>query len=174
MIRVGIVGVTGYGGGEALRLVATHPQFELVYVAGESSAGSKLIERYPGIGKLGDLVVQKSNTICFSIAAVAGDTGWTGVPGAPAGGTNLTPPTHTPADEGSPEPLQPVGSAAGIPGLDVPRAAPALETSAISLPVLPRTGADPFALVRVGALLILLGGVALAIRTAIPRPCRRS
>lgn len=58
-IRVGIVGVSGYGGGEALRLCATHPTFELVYVAGESSAGQKLIERFPGIGKLGDLVVQK-------------------------------------------------------------------------------------------------------------------
>src|SRR3954463_383104 len=58
-IRVGIVGVSGYGGGEALRLCATHPTFELVYVAGESSAGQKLIERFPGIGQLGDLVVQK-------------------------------------------------------------------------------------------------------------------
>jgi N-acetyl-gamma-glutamyl-phosphate reductase len=58
-IRVGIVGVSGYGGGEALRLCATHPTFELVYVAGESSAGQKLIDRFPGIGKLGDLVVQK-------------------------------------------------------------------------------------------------------------------
>jgi N-acetyl-gamma-glutamyl-phosphate reductase len=58
-IKVGIVGVTGYGGGEALRLCATHPEFEVVYAAGESSAGSKLIERYPGIGTLGDLVVQK-------------------------------------------------------------------------------------------------------------------
>jgi len=60
-IRVGIVGVTGYGGGEASRLCATHPEFELTYVAGESSAGSKLLERYPGIGSLGDLVVQKWN-----------------------------------------------------------------------------------------------------------------
>ena len=58
-IRVGIVGVSGYGGGEVLRLCATHPTFELVYVAGESSAGQKLVERFPGIGKLGDLVVQK-------------------------------------------------------------------------------------------------------------------
>jgi N-acetyl-gamma-glutamyl-phosphate reductase len=58
-IRVGIVGVSGYGGGEVLRLCATHPTFELVYVAGESSAGQKLIERFPGAGKLGDLVVQK-------------------------------------------------------------------------------------------------------------------
>jgi N-acetyl-gamma-glutamyl-phosphate reductase len=60
-IRVGIVGVSGYGGGEVLRLCATHPSFELVYVAGEGSAGQKVVERFPGIGKLGDLVIQKWN-----------------------------------------------------------------------------------------------------------------
>ncbi|HEV7299478.1 MAG TPA: N-acetyl-gamma-glutamyl-phosphate reductase [Tepidisphaeraceae bacterium] len=59
MIRVGIVGVSGYGGGEVLRLALTHPQFEVVYVAGEGSAGSRLVEKFPGIGKLGDLVIQK-------------------------------------------------------------------------------------------------------------------
>src|SRR3954453_23531450 len=58
-IRIGIVGVSGYGGGEALRLCATHPEFEVVYVAGESSAGAKLGERFPGIGKLSDLIIQK-------------------------------------------------------------------------------------------------------------------
>lgn len=66
-IRVGIVGVSGYGGGEVLRLCATHPTFELVYVAGEGSAGQKLVERFPGVGlrraqssrALGDLVIQK-------------------------------------------------------------------------------------------------------------------
>jgi N-acetyl-gamma-glutamyl-phosphate reductase len=58
-IRVGIVGVSGYGGGEVLRLIASHPTFELVYVAGEGSAGQKLIERFPGAGALGDLVIQK-------------------------------------------------------------------------------------------------------------------
>src|SRR5438270_7281957 len=58
--NVGIVGVSGYGGGEALRLVATHPNFRLAYAAGESSAGSKLVEKFPGIGSaLGDLVIQK-------------------------------------------------------------------------------------------------------------------
>ena len=34
---VGIVGVSGYGGGEVLRLCATHPSFEVVYVAGDLS-----------------------------------------------------------------------------------------------------------------------------------------
>jgi N-acetyl-gamma-glutamyl-phosphate reductase len=58
-IRVGIVGVSGYGGGEALRLCASHPTFEVTYVAGESSAGSKLGEKFPGIGKLSELVIQK-------------------------------------------------------------------------------------------------------------------
>lgn len=58
-IRIGIVGVSGYGGGEVLRLCAGHPAFEVVYAAGESSAGQKLMDRFPGIGKLGELVIQK-------------------------------------------------------------------------------------------------------------------
>jgi N-acetyl-gamma-glutamyl-phosphate reductase len=59
-IRVGIVGVSGYGGGEALRICAGHPQFRVVYAAGESSAGSKLGERFPGLSKdLAGLVIQK-------------------------------------------------------------------------------------------------------------------
>lgn len=59
-IRVGIVGISGYGGGEALRLCAAHPQFRVVYAAGESSAGTRLAQRYPGLpSALGNLVVQK-------------------------------------------------------------------------------------------------------------------
>src|ERR1700710_394724 len=59
-IRVGIVGISGYGGGEALRLCATHLTFKVVYSAGESSAGQKLMERFPGLpAGLGELVIQK-------------------------------------------------------------------------------------------------------------------
>ena len=57
--RVGIVGVSGYGGGEALRLCAAHPNFDLVYVAGEGSAGQALGDRFPGIGDLASLIIQK-------------------------------------------------------------------------------------------------------------------
>ena len=61
-IRIGISGVSGYGGGELLRLCAGHPAFEVVYAAGESSAGQKLIERFRGISpKLADLTIQKWN-----------------------------------------------------------------------------------------------------------------
>ncbi len=59
-IRVGIVGISGFGGGEALRLIAGHPAFELVYAAGEGSAGSRLVERFPGVpARLADLVIEK-------------------------------------------------------------------------------------------------------------------
>src|ERR1700760_1309241 len=59
-IRVGIVGISGFGGGEAMRLVASHPSFELVYAAGEGSAGSHLVDRFPGVpAKLAELVIEK-------------------------------------------------------------------------------------------------------------------
>jgi len=68
-IRVGIVGISGYGGGEALRLIATHPTFQLVYAAGESSAGQRLGDRYLALPpKLAGLVIEK-----FDPAALPAD-----------------------------------------------------------------------------------------------------
>ena len=64
-LRVGIVGVSGYGGGEALRLCATHPAFDLVYAGGEGSVGQRLVERYPGLGRLGDLEIQKWDPVAL-------------------------------------------------------------------------------------------------------------
>ena len=59
-MRVGIVGISGFGGGEALRLIAGHPSFELVYAAGESTAGSRLVDRFPGVpAKLAGLVIEE-------------------------------------------------------------------------------------------------------------------
>ena len=59
-IRVGIVGISGFGGGEAMRLVASHPSFALIYAAGEGSAGSRLVDRFPGVpAKLAELVIEK-------------------------------------------------------------------------------------------------------------------
>lgn len=59
-MRVGIVGISGFGGGEALRLVAGHPSFELVYAAGEGSAGSRLGDRFPGVpAGLAGMVIEK-------------------------------------------------------------------------------------------------------------------
>ncbi|MGY8524358.1 N-acetyl-gamma-glutamyl-phosphate reductase [Paracidovorax citrulli] len=59
-IRVGIVGISGFGGGEAMRLISSHPSFELVYAAGEGSAGSRLVDRFPGVpARLANLVIEK-------------------------------------------------------------------------------------------------------------------
>ncbi|WP_419897657.1 N-acetyl-gamma-glutamyl-phosphate reductase [Roseomonas sp. USHLN139] len=59
-MRVGIVGISGFGGGEALRLIAGHPSFDLVYAAGEGSAGSRLGDRFPGLpARLAGLVIEK-------------------------------------------------------------------------------------------------------------------
>src|SRR6201998_4479988 len=63
-IRVGIVGISGFGGGEAMRLVASHPSFELIYAAGEGSAGSRLVDRFPGVpARLAELVVEKGGPV---------------------------------------------------------------------------------------------------------------
>ena len=122
----------------------------------------------------GDLVVQKSNTVCFSIAAVAGDTGGPVGPTVPIVPPEATTQTAAPAEDGSPAPVHPLEPAAEPPAPGTtPVAAPLAGISAISLPMLPRTGADPVPLTRVGALLILLGGIALAARGAVPRPCPR-
>jgi len=59
MFRVGVVGVSGYGGGEILRLCASHPGVQVVYAAGETSAGQRLGGRYPGLsGAFSDLTIQ--------------------------------------------------------------------------------------------------------------------
>jgi N-acetyl-gamma-glutamyl-phosphate reductase len=46
-IRTAVVGVTGYTGAELLRLLAGHPQFELVAAVGRSEAGRPLAAVFP-------------------------------------------------------------------------------------------------------------------------------
>src|ERR1700747_2077242 len=59
-IRVGIVGISGFGGGEAMRLVARHPSFVLIYAAAGGSAGARVADRFPGVPpKLAELVIEK-------------------------------------------------------------------------------------------------------------------
>lgn len=48
-MRVGIVGISGYGGSELLRLCVSHPGFELVYAGGESTASQTLARRFPAL-----------------------------------------------------------------------------------------------------------------------------
>ena len=49
MVSVGIVGASGYTGAELLRLVAQHPDLELVCATGDSQAGGAAAELYPSL-----------------------------------------------------------------------------------------------------------------------------
>lgn len=49
-IPVGIVGASGYGGVQLVRLLMDHPRLELAYLGGESSAGQAFSELYPHLG----------------------------------------------------------------------------------------------------------------------------
>jgi N-acetyl-gamma-glutamyl-phosphate reductase len=49
MLRVGIVGASGYTGAELLRLIAQHPDLELVVASGDSQAGGVAAELYPSL-----------------------------------------------------------------------------------------------------------------------------
>ncbi len=49
LIRVGIAGVTGYGGGELARLLSSHPQAQITYVTSGTYAGKPLHAALPGL-----------------------------------------------------------------------------------------------------------------------------
>ena len=59
-MKIGIVGVSGYGGSELLRLCAGHPSFEIAYVGGDSTAGQSLAQRFPALADhpAGKLTIQ--------------------------------------------------------------------------------------------------------------------
>src|ERR1700693_1218574 len=49
MIKVGIVGGTGYAGIELLRILARHPQSELVAITSRKEAGTPVAELFPSL-----------------------------------------------------------------------------------------------------------------------------
>jgi N-acetyl-gamma-glutamyl-phosphate reductase len=64
MLKIGIVGGTGYTGVELLRLLAQHPQAEVVVITSRSEAGVRVADIYPNLrGHYDDL--------CFSVPDVA-------------------------------------------------------------------------------------------------------
>jgi N-acetyl-gamma-glutamyl-phosphate reductase len=47
--RAGVAGGSGYAGAELLRLLAGHPEIEVVHVTADSNAGAGVAELYPGL-----------------------------------------------------------------------------------------------------------------------------
>ena len=62
MVRVGIIGASGYTGAELLRIAAQHPDFELVLATGDSQAGTSAADLYPSLAvRYPDLVFDELN-----------------------------------------------------------------------------------------------------------------
>jgi N-acetyl-gamma-glutamylphosphate reductase len=60
MIKVGIVGGTGYTGVELLRLLAQHPQAELAVITSRKEAGTRVADMFPSLRGHVDLVFSET------------------------------------------------------------------------------------------------------------------
>ncbi len=49
MISVGILGASGFAGSELLRILATHPEFDVRLAGADSQAGTAVADLYPGL-----------------------------------------------------------------------------------------------------------------------------
>ncbi len=78
MINIGIVGATGYGGRELLRLLSGHPEARLVAAASTSVAGEPLSRELPAFGKIYDLNFELFDADALSRTC---DVVFVGVPG---------------------------------------------------------------------------------------------
>jgi N-acetyl-gamma-glutamyl-phosphate reductase len=58
-IPVGIIGASGYGGVQLVRLLQDHPLVEIAYLGGDSSAGKKFADLYPHLSHAIDLTIEK-------------------------------------------------------------------------------------------------------------------
>ncbi|MEA5469194.1 MULTISPECIES: N-acetyl-gamma-glutamyl-phosphate reductase [unclassified Spirulina] len=58
-IPVGIVGASGYGGIQLVKLLLDHPHVEIVYVGGDSSAGKEFGDLYPHLRDRFNLKIEK-------------------------------------------------------------------------------------------------------------------
>jgi N-acetyl-gamma-glutamyl-phosphate/LysW-gamma-L-alpha-aminoadipyl-6-phosphate reductase len=62
MIRVGIIGASGFAGGELIRLVGQHPELELTFLGGSSNIGRRPSELHPGLRQDLGLAVEAVTT----------------------------------------------------------------------------------------------------------------
>lgn len=69
MVRVAIVGATGYAGIEAYRILVGHPQAHVTYLASSSQAGTPIGRVYPHLGRAGEMLLQPVDAAAIATAA---------------------------------------------------------------------------------------------------------
>jgi N-acetyl-gamma-glutamyl-phosphate reductase len=67
-IRVAVAGASGYAGGELLRLIAGHPELELVAATGRSQAGATLHAVHPHLVSMADLPLSATDPAALADA----------------------------------------------------------------------------------------------------------
>ena len=46
-MKIGVVGASGYAGGELLRLLSAHPNFKIAFIGAHSNAGESITALHP-------------------------------------------------------------------------------------------------------------------------------
>ena len=62
MIRVGVFGASGYGGVGLCQGLANHPEVELTYLGGHTTAGQRLSDVYPHLRGVLDMPIEEAST----------------------------------------------------------------------------------------------------------------
>lgn len=60
-VRVSVIGASGYGGAEAVRLLATHPEVRLAHVTAETQRGKAIADLYPNLRGFVDLETEAAD-----------------------------------------------------------------------------------------------------------------
>ncbi len=66
MLRVGVIGASGYTGAELVRLLSGHPRARVVAATSESYAGQSLAEVFPALGEAGRIPLTRAGQTSFS------------------------------------------------------------------------------------------------------------
>lgn len=63
MVKVSVIGATGYAGAELLAILNRHPQAQLAHITSESHTGKKISELYPHLRGICDLTLESLSDI---------------------------------------------------------------------------------------------------------------
>jgi N-acetyl-gamma-glutamyl-phosphate reductase len=67
-VRVAVAGASGYAGGELLRLLAGHPEFEVVTACGHSRAGQPVVDVHPQLVSYADMKMTETDVDALATA----------------------------------------------------------------------------------------------------------
>ena len=81
MVRVGIIGASGYAGGELIRLLLRHPEVQIAHLVSDTYAGKPLSKAFPGPAgtAVGSLICEKRDVVraaqTSDVLFLAGESG---------------------------------------------------------------------------------------------------